>query len=75
MSTIAAISFALVEVLSTGENKIRVVNLGWTKPIAMRKLTLALDNNLRHIRLALVDLDYKGMGSFDNVRINKFITK
>ena len=74
MSTPAS-SYALVEITAVGEQKIRVINLGWTKAAAYRKLAVAVDNTLRHMRLAVVDLDYKGMGSFDNVRINRFLTE
>lgn len=64
-------SFALIEVKSDGRQIIRVLNLGWTRAVANRKLQLALCNNLGDVRLAKVELDYLGMGKIENVKIVK----
>ena len=64
-------AFALIEVKSDGRQLIRVLNLGWTRAVANRKLQLALCNNLGDIRLAKVELDYLGMGKMENLNIVK----
>ena len=64
-------SFALIEVKSDGRQVIRVLNLGWTRAVADRKLKLAICQNLGDIRLAKVELDYLGMGKIENVKIIK----
>ena len=66
-----ALSFALVQVMADGSKVIRVLNLGWTRAVAERKLNVALCQNLGDIRLAKVELDYHGMGSMDNFNIVK----
>lgn len=64
-------SFALIEIKSDGQQVIRVVNLGWTRAVAERKLKLAVCDNLGDIRLAKVELDYLGMGKMENLNIVK----
>lgn len=66
-----ALSFALVQIMSDGRQVIRVVNLGWTRAVADRKLALAVNNSLGDIRLAKVELDYLGMGRMENLKIVK----
>lgn len=66
-----ALAFALIQIMSDGRQVIRVVNLGWTRAVANRKLALAVDSNLGDIRLAKVELDYLGMGKMENLQIVK----
>lgn len=64
-------SFALIEVKSDGRQIIRVLNLGWTRAVAERNLSVARCKELGDIRLAVVELDYLGMGKMENFNIVK----
>ena len=59
-------SFAIVQILNSGKEKIVSLNLGWTRAVGERNLKVCQCRNLGNFRLATVELDYLGMGRMAN---------
>lgn len=68
-----ALSFGLVQIMSDNTQVIREINLGWTREKAINSLRVAMVNNTGNLRVAVISLDYLGMGSMRNFKIEKVL--